>query len=93
MKDLPILELPDRAAWEAWLLANHQSSRGVWLKIAKKGSRTATVTKAEAVDEAVSFGWIDGQLGNQDHQFFRLRLPPDSRAAGGPRSTASAHRN
>jgi len=76
MKDLPILELPDRAAWEAWLLANHQSSRGVWLKIAKKGSHPATVTKAEAVDEAVSFGWIDGQLGSQDHQFFRLRFTP-----------------
>ena len=76
MKGLPILELRDRSAWEAWLLANHQSSRGVWLEIAKKGSRRATVTKAEAVDEAVSFGWIDGQLGNQDQKFFRLRFTP-----------------
>lgn len=44
--------------------------------IAKKGSPTATVTQAEAIDEAVCFGWIDGQLARQDDHYFRQRFTP-----------------
>lgn len=85
-----MLDLPNRGAWETWLTANHRSSPGVWLKIAKKGSRRATVTKSEAIDEAVCFGWIDGQLGSQDDLFFRLRFTP--RQAGGRWSAVNRQR-
>jgi uncharacterized protein YdeI (YjbR/CyaY-like superfamily) len=75
-QDFPILELPDGSSWARWLGANHARSAGVWLKIAKKGSPSATVTQAEAIDEAVSFGWIDGQLGRYDQHFFLQRFTP-----------------
>ena len=72
----PVLELSDAAAWARWLSVNHAESTGVWLKIAKKGSPKATVTQAEAIDEAVCFGWIDGQLARHDVHFFRQRFTP-----------------
>ena len=41
--DLPTLEFAHRIAWERWLEANHESSPGVWLKLAKKGAGAATI--------------------------------------------------
>ena len=72
--DLPLIELPDRQAWEAWLDQNHLSSPGVWLKLAKKGAPRATVTQAEAIEAALCFGWIDGQIGRLDESFYRQRF-------------------
>jgi uncharacterized protein YdeI (YjbR/CyaY-like superfamily) len=74
--DLPVVELSDRVEWEGWLAANHASFAGAWLKIAKKGSPTPTVTQAQAVDEAICFGWIDGQVRRYDEHFFLQRFTP-----------------
>jgi uncharacterized protein YdeI (YjbR/CyaY-like superfamily) len=75
-KDLPILECEDRSAWERWLHAHHESSDGVWLKIARAASPATTVTYAEAVEEALRFGWIDGQKGRYDELFWLQRFVP-----------------
>lgn len=75
-QELPIVEVPDRPAWGHWLSANHASSTGAWLKIAKKGSPTPTVTQAQAIDEAICFGWIDGQVRRYDEHFFLQRFTP-----------------
>lgn len=56
--------------------ANHASSAGGWLKIAKKASPDPSVTQAEAVDEAVCYGWIDGQVRRYDEHFFLQRFTP-----------------
>jgi uncharacterized protein YdeI (YjbR/CyaY-like superfamily) len=79
--ELPILDFPDRAAWADWLDAEHEVSRGVWLKIAKRASGVATVTHPEALEEALCYGWIDGQLAPHDEVFFLRRFTPR-----GPRS-------
>jgi uncharacterized protein YdeI (YjbR/CyaY-like superfamily) len=73
-QELSLLELADRSAWEAWLEQNHESGEGVWLKFAKKGAPRATVTPAEAIEIALCFGWIDGQLGAVDEHFYRQRF-------------------
>ena len=75
-QELPVVEVPDRLGWQNWLSANHASSQGVWLKIAKKGSPISTVTQALAIDEAVCFGWIDGQIRRFDEHFFLQRFTP-----------------
>jgi uncharacterized protein YdeI (YjbR/CyaY-like superfamily) len=80
-RDLPILEPPDSAAWASWL--ESPRSAGVWLKIAKKGSPKATLTQAQAVDEAIFYGWIDGQLRRHDEHFFLQRFTPMNRRATG----------
>ena len=70
------MELADRAAWERWLQANHASAAGVWLKLAKKGSPIPTVTQSEALEEAICFGWIDGQVNRYDEHFYLQRFTP-----------------
>jgi uncharacterized protein YdeI (YjbR/CyaY-like superfamily) len=79
--DLPIVEFADRTAWEQWLESNHDSARGAWLKIAKKGAATETVTYAEALEEAIRYGWIDGQKAGLDETHWLQRFTPR-----GPRS-------
>jgi uncharacterized protein YdeI (YjbR/CyaY-like superfamily) len=79
--DLPILQFPDRHAWARWLEDEHGASPGVWLKIAKKASGIATVTHPEALEEAICYGWIDGQRAPHDEVFYLQRFTPR-----GPRS-------
>ena len=42
-----------------WFEANHQKCDGIWLRISKKKSGKTSVNYAEALDEALCFGWID----------------------------------
>jgi uncharacterized protein YdeI (YjbR/CyaY-like superfamily) len=63
-------------AWEAWLRANHDSTPGVWIKFARKGSGIPTVTYPEALHAALCFGWIDGQARGGDESFYLQRFTP-----------------
>jgi uncharacterized protein YdeI (YjbR/CyaY-like superfamily) len=72
----PVLEFPDARRWRAWLARNHASPDGVWLKIAKKGSARASVSYAEALDEALCHGWIDGQRKSHDEEDFLQKFTP-----------------
>jgi uncharacterized protein YdeI (YjbR/CyaY-like superfamily) len=74
--ELPILEFADQTAWASWLDEQHAASNGVWLKIAKKATGIPTVTHAEALEEALCYGWIDGQRGPLDESFFLQRFTP-----------------
>jgi uncharacterized protein YdeI (YjbR/CyaY-like superfamily) len=78
---LPVLPFASPEAFREWLQEHHATSKGIWLKIAKKGSGTPTVTYAEALDEGLCYGWIDGQKGALDEVFFLQRFTPR-----GPRS-------
>jgi uncharacterized protein YdeI (YjbR/CyaY-like superfamily) len=75
-QDLPIVLVPDQEAWREWLEENHASTPGAWLKLAKKSSPTKTVTYGEAVEEALCYGWIDGQARGFDEHFYIQRFTP-----------------
>lgn len=45
----------------AWLAKEHARATNLFLRIYKKGSGVVSVTYAEALDQALCFGWIDGQ--------------------------------
>ncbi len=60
-RELPVLAFRDQKAWAGWLAKHHAASPGIWLRIAKKESGIASVSYAEALDEALCYGWIDGQ--------------------------------
>jgi uncharacterized protein YdeI (YjbR/CyaY-like superfamily) len=77
--ELPLLECADLAAWRAWLHDHHADAAGVWLKFAKKNAPHLTVTQDEAIDEALCFGWIDGQVGRLDEHYYRTRFTPRTR--------------
>ena len=74
--DLPVLGFADAAAWESWLARQHASSPGVWLKIAKKGSAATGVSYPEALEVALCYGWIDGQKGALDDEYWLQRFTP-----------------
>lgn len=73
---LPILGFADAASFEAWIADQPRSSGGLWLKLAKKGSGIASLSKAEAIDAALCNGWIDGQLGKYDESCWLVRFTP-----------------
>jgi uncharacterized protein YdeI (YjbR/CyaY-like superfamily) len=62
--------------WHTWLEENQKRSGGIWLRIYKKDSGKKTVTYAEALDEALCYGWIDGQRkGYDDESFLQMFTP------------------
>ena len=72
----PIIAFKAPAEWEAWLEENHAGSKGVWLRIYKKDSGRATVAYAEALDEALCHGWIDGQRKPFDAASYLVKFTP-----------------
>jgi uncharacterized protein YdeI (YjbR/CyaY-like superfamily) len=75
-RDLPVIAFESQQAWEAWLTSQPGASKGLWLKLAKKSSGIASVSKLEAVDTALCYGWIDGQLDRFDDDFWLIRFTP-----------------
>jgi uncharacterized protein YdeI (YjbR/CyaY-like superfamily) len=62
--------------WAAWLKRQHAKSAGVWVKFFKKASGVATVSHAQALDEALCWGWIDGQARPFDDSAYLQRFSP-----------------
>ncbi|GIF75150.1 YdeI/OmpD-associated family protein [Asanoa siamensis] len=69
------------AGWEAWLAESHDTAPDAWLKIAKKGAATSTISAAEAGDVAICFGWIDSQRRGLDTEHFLQRYSPRRKGA------------
>lgn len=70
------LELPDLAAWAAWLAVHHDSAPEAWLRIGKKGAGSGLIAISDALDGALCFGWIDGQRKGLDEVSFLQRYCP-----------------
>ncbi len=73
--DTPV-ECTDAASWARWLKRHHASAAGVWLRIAKKDSGIASIDHPAALEEALCWGWIDGQRKSDDAQYFLQRFTP-----------------
>lgn len=69
------LTVVDADAWREWLSEHHDSSIGVWLVLAKRGTTQPTsLTYDQALDEALGHGWIDGQVQRRDEITYRQRF-------------------
>jgi uncharacterized protein YdeI (YjbR/CyaY-like superfamily) len=75
-KDKPIVHFETQAAWHDWLAENNDKSEGVRAQLVKKSSAKPGISYAEALDEALCFGWIDGQAGSLDEDFFLVSFTP-----------------
>jgi len=75
----------DRAAWRRWLERHHATSRGVWLVFYKKSTGRKGLSYEDAVEEAISFGWIDSVIRRIDDETYGQRFTPR-----GAKSTWSA---
>jgi uncharacterized protein YdeI (YjbR/CyaY-like superfamily) len=70
------LKIASRKRWRAWLAAHHAAVQEAWLTIHKKQSAQPGLRLAEAVEEALCFGWIDGAMHRIDAETFALRFSP-----------------
>ena len=61
---------------ERWLAKNHAKSTGIWLRFFKKNSGVPSVSYHEALDAAICFGWIDGQLKKYDEESWLRKFTP-----------------
>ena len=76
-ESLPELILADARAWRSWLEQRHAEGPGVWLVLAKRGTTEPTaLTYDQALEEAICFGWIDGQVSRRDESTYRQRFTP-----------------
>ncbi|KQW59798.1 YdeI/OmpD-associated family protein [Variovorax sp. Root411] len=76
--DTPV-ECTNAASWARWLKRHHATAAGVWLRIAKKDSGLASIDHPTALEEALCWGWIDGQRKSEDAQYFLQRFTPRTR--------------
>jgi uncharacterized protein YdeI (YjbR/CyaY-like superfamily) len=75
-RDLPVVAFKSQQMWDTWLASQPAACKGLWLKLAKKSSGIASVSKAEAIDTALCHGWIDGQLDSFDDRYWLIRFTP-----------------
>lgn len=82
--DLPLLTFVDADSLRRWLEEQGETSPGAWLRFAKQGAPEPTVSKSDAIDCALAYGWVDGQLGSLDAHYlgsldahyFKTRFSP-----------------
>ncbi|RYD58620.1 MAG: bacteriocin-protection protein, YdeI/OmpD-associated family [Sphingobacteriales bacterium] len=74
--DLPIESFATASDWRKWLASHHTQPDGIWLRIFNKESGEKTVTYAEALDEALCYGWIDGQKKKLDKVSWLQKFTP-----------------
>jgi len=93
-EELPELTVSDASAWRTWLSEHHARSPGVWLVLSKRGTTTPTqLTYDQALEEALSHGWIDGLTQRRDDMTYRMRFTPRRRrSAWSQRNTVIAER-
>ena len=79
LDDAPLVQPEDRAAWRAWLEANHATVRGAWLVMWRARSGRQALDYEAAIEEALCFGWVDGTAGTVDEDrgklYFSQRRP------------------
>jgi uncharacterized protein YdeI (YjbR/CyaY-like superfamily) len=90
MTSMQTLHFRSSAVFRRWLEKNHAESDGVWVRFFKKGSRVKSLTYAEALEQALCHGWIDGQAKPMDEQSWLQRYTP-RRAKSGWSKTNTEH--
>ena len=80
----------DRRAWRRWLQKRHDSAREIWLVYYSKASGKPTIPYNDAVEEALCFGWIDGQVKKHGPDSRAQRFTP--RRKGSPMSEMNKER-
>jgi uncharacterized protein YdeI (YjbR/CyaY-like superfamily) len=76
MPEVPVTHFKTAAAFRAWLRAHHRTEPALVLRIAKKHAAATGITYAEALDEALCYGWIDGIRRSLDADSFSVRFTP-----------------
>ncbi len=76
MNEKKIFSCTDRSRWRDWLAEHFESETEIWFVFPTKASGEEGVTYNDAVEEALCFGWIDGQAGTLDETHQLRRFTP-----------------
>ena len=79
--ELPVKLFKDRKAWETWLRKHSAASKGVWVRLARKAADLKSADRADILELALCYGWIDGQARSHDAESWLQKFVPR-----GPRS-------
>lgn len=74
--DFQTISFKTAKAWAGWLAKNHSKANGIWLRFFKKNSGIASISHSEALDEALCYGWIDGQANKFDENSWLQKFTP-----------------
>jgi uncharacterized protein YdeI (YjbR/CyaY-like superfamily) len=75
-EERPARYFTDPEQWRAWLVKHHESETELWIGFWKVHTGHPTMSNAQAVDEALCFGWIDAQMTSVDGDRWRKRFTP-----------------
>lgn len=90
---LKIMSFASAPELRAWLAKNRGRSEGILLRIYKKESGLAGVSYAEALDQALCYGWIDGQkLPGDNQSWLQTFTPRRPRSGWSKKNTEHAER-
>ena len=76
MKTGETLTVVTREGFRQWLEKHHDSKKEIWLVFSYKRTGKPTMAYNDAVEEAICYGWIDGQLKSLDDARFVRRFSP-----------------
>jgi len=76
-----LVHAASRAEWRAWLAAHHDSEREVWLVFFKAHTGKPSVPYEDAVEEAISFGWVDSLVKRLDGERYARKFTPRTKAS------------
>lgn len=86
--ELPVIAFQSQKRWRDWLLKNYNKADGVWLRLYKKDSGVKSINHKMALDEALCFGWIDGQAKSyEEHSYLQKFTPRRKRSIWTKRNT------
>jgi len=89
-QDKKLLYARKRAQWREWLEGNFEKEKEIWFVFPSKASGEESISYNDAVEEALCFGWIDGQAGTLDSNHSLRRFTP--RRAGSSYSRPNIER-
>ncbi|MCW3464898.1 YdeI/OmpD-associated family protein [Chitinophaga nivalis] len=75
-KEYPVITCSNQEEWAAWLQQHHAAEDGVWIRIHKKHTGVPSIVYAEALDEALCYGWIDGMSKRIDEDTYVQKFTP-----------------
>ena len=72
----------ERQQWRDWLSEHFETESEIWFVFPTKDSGEEGVSYNDAVEEALCFGWIDGQAGTLDETHQLRRFTPRRKGSG-----------
>jgi uncharacterized protein YdeI (YjbR/CyaY-like superfamily) len=79
---MKIMRFKSSRDFRTWLAKNHSQSDGIWLRVYKKNSAVTSVTYPAALDQALCYGWIDGQKKPYDQESWLQKFTPRGSKSG-----------